>query len=107
MDDNLSLAEKVKERFKRMFSGVYYKRYILGLWGLFNGKWYKVKEYHYDGRKQSIQKTDQEYLEDLEEFIAGMQIVSRIYYIRYILLFHHLFKVFSHFLKNNGAWREG
>lgn len=32
MDDNLSLAEKVKERFRRMFSGVFYKRYILGLW---------------------------------------------------------------------------
>lgn len=32
MDDNLSLGEKVKERFKRMFSGVFFKRYILGLW---------------------------------------------------------------------------
>ncbi len=32
MDDNLSLSEKVKERFKRMFTGVFYKRFILGLW---------------------------------------------------------------------------
>lgn len=32
MDDNLSLAAEVKERFKRMFSGVFFKRYILGLW---------------------------------------------------------------------------
>ena len=32
MDDNLSLSEKVKARFRRMFSGVFYKRYILGLW---------------------------------------------------------------------------
>lgn len=32
MDDNLSLSERVKARFKRMFSGVFFKRYILGLW---------------------------------------------------------------------------
>jgi PBSX family phage terminase large subunit len=32
MDDNLSLSEKVKDRFRRMFSGVFFKRYILGLW---------------------------------------------------------------------------
>lgn len=32
MDDNLSLSERTKERFRRMFSGVFFKRYILGLW---------------------------------------------------------------------------
>src|SRR5690625_4247106 len=32
LDDNLSLSEKVKERYKRMFSGVFYQRYILGQW---------------------------------------------------------------------------
>ena len=32
MDDNLSLSEEIKERYKRMFSGVFFKRYILGLW---------------------------------------------------------------------------
>lgn len=116
MDDNLSLSERVKERFKRMFSGVFYKRYILGLWVMAEGviydmfnesihkvktepreyakyyiscdygtqnpmafgmwgyydKWYKVKEYHYDGRKKAIQKTDQEYLDDLNEFADGL-----------------------------------
>jgi PBSX family phage terminase large subunit len=117
MDDNLSLSEKVKERFRRMFSGVFYKRYILGLWvmaegviydmfnndkhvvptvernytkyyvsidygtqnpttfglwGLCDGVWYKVKEYHYDGRQKSKQKTDQEYLEDLQKFVEGV-----------------------------------
>lgn len=119
MDDNLSLSQKVKERFKRMFSGVFYKRYILGLWvlaegviydmfseeihkvktknrpytryyvscdygtqnpttfglwGFFNGTWYKVKEYHYDGRKKSKQKTDEEYYEDLLDFIGNLSI---------------------------------
>lgn len=37
MDDNLSLSEKVKERFRRMFSGVFFKRYILGLWVMAEG----------------------------------------------------------------------
>lgn len=42
MDDNLSLAEKVKERFKRMFSGVFFKRYILGLWVMAEGVIYDM-----------------------------------------------------------------
>ncbi|CCL06418.1 PBSX family phage terminase large subunit [Clostridioides difficile] len=50
MDDNLSLSEKVKNKFKRMFTGVFYKRYILGLWcqaegviyDMFNEKIHKV-----------------------------------------------------------------
>jgi PBSX family phage terminase large subunit len=37
IDDNLSLSEKVKERFRRMFSGVFFKRYILGLWVMAEG----------------------------------------------------------------------
>jgi len=32
MDDNLSLDEKVKERYKSMFTGVFYRRFILGQW---------------------------------------------------------------------------
>lgn len=32
MDDNLSLSEKVKIRYRSMYSGVFYERYILGLW---------------------------------------------------------------------------
>ncbi|MBP3037973.1 PBSX family phage terminase large subunit [Bacillaceae bacterium Marseille-Q3522] len=37
MDDNLSLSQKVKERFKRMFSGVFFLRYIQGLWVMAEG----------------------------------------------------------------------
>lgn len=121
MDDNLSLSKRVKDRFKRMFSGVFYKRYIMGLWvmaegviydmfsedihkvptvdrkytqfyisidygtqnpttfglwGLFDGVWYKVKEYYYDGRTEGRQKTDEEYYKDLVEFAQGYQIVK-------------------------------
>lgn len=118
MDDNLSLSERVKARFKRMYKGVFYQRYILGLWvlaegiiydmfdkdkhvvptehrrytryyvsidygtqnptafglwGLCNGVWYKIKEYHYEGRK-GRQKTDSEYSADLKEFVDGLQV---------------------------------
>ncbi|PFA69024.1 PBSX family phage terminase large subunit [Bacillus cereus] len=119
MDDNLSLSKKVKQRYYRMYSGVFFQRFILGLWvlaegivydmfnkekhvvktvereyekyyvscdygtqnpmtyglwGLCKGIWYKTKEYHYDGRKNSRQKTDDEYLDDLKEFIGDISI---------------------------------
>lgn len=37
MDDNLSLSEKVKERYRSMYTGVFYKRYIQGLWSMAEG----------------------------------------------------------------------
>lgn len=119
MDDNLSLSETVKERFRRMFSGVFFKRYILGLWvmaegliydmfdegkhkvptvdrsyteyyvscdygtqnpttfglwGKYQGQWYKVKEYYYSGRENSRQKTDEEFYQELEKFIGDIKI---------------------------------
>lgn len=48
MDDNLSLSERIKERYKRMYSGVFYQRYILGLWVLAEGIIYDMfnKEKH-------------------------------------------------------------
>lgn len=119
MDDNLSLSEKVKERFRRMFSGVFFKRYILGLWvqaegliydmfdeikhkvqtvirdykefyvscdygtqnatvfllwGKYLDKWYLVNEYYYSGRDKGKQKTDNEYYDDLVEFVGDRRI---------------------------------
>lgn len=118
MDDNLTLSEKIKNRFKRMYSGVFYMRYILGmwvmaegviydmfskerhvvpneprpyedyyvsldygtqnptamgLWGLYDGTWYKIKEYHYDGRESGIQKTAVDYSRDLRKFVGDLQ----------------------------------
>ncbi|MDE7089978.1 MAG: PBSX family phage terminase large subunit, partial [Prevotella sp.] len=40
MDDNLTLSEEVKERYKRRFSGVFYDRNIKGLWVTAEGKIY-------------------------------------------------------------------
>ena len=37
MDDNPSLSEETKERYKTMYSGVFYQRYILGLWVMAEG----------------------------------------------------------------------
>lgn len=119
MDDNPSLSERVINRYKRMFTGVFYKRFILGLWVLAEGviydmfdkdkhiaktenrrytdyyvsidygtqnpttfglwgksgkTWYKVKEYFYDGRNSSKQKTDIEYSKDLKEFTKGIRV---------------------------------
>lgn len=37
MDDNLSLSEKIKERYRSMYTGVFFKRYILGLWAMAEG----------------------------------------------------------------------
>lgn len=120
MDDNLSLSERVKERYRRMYSGIFYQRFILGLWvlaegiiydmfdekkhfvktepreytkyyvsvdygtqnptafglwGFYDGVWYKVKEYHHSGR-DGKQKTDKEYSKDLREFVGDLKITS-------------------------------
>lgn len=42
LDDNLTLTEKAKERAQRMFSGVFFKRYILGLWVAAEGAIYDM-----------------------------------------------------------------
>lgn len=122
MDDNLSLSEKVKQRYRRMYSGIFYDRYVLGLWkiaegliypmftddcivpaverqytryiismdygiqnptamllwGLSGGVWYQVKEYYHSGRETGIQKTDQEYYDELEKLAGDFPVESLI-----------------------------
>lgn len=41
MDDNLSLSEQVRERYRRLYTGVFYKRFILGLWTAATGVIYQ------------------------------------------------------------------
>ena len=113
MDDNLSLSERVKERYRRMYTGVWYERFILGLWvlaegliypmyrdaiadpptdqqpseyclsidygtqnafatllwGKYGAEWYAVDEYYYSGRETGIQKTDEQYADDLDKWL--------------------------------------
>lgn len=42
MDDNLSLTEKIKKRYRSMYSGVFYDRYIRGLWCIAEGIIYSM-----------------------------------------------------------------
>ena len=42
MDDNLSLSEKIKERYRSQWSGVFYRRYILGEWAVAEGVIYDM-----------------------------------------------------------------
>lgn len=42
MDDNPSLSEKVKERYKSLYTGIFYKRFILGLWVMADGVVYPM-----------------------------------------------------------------
>jgi len=37
MEDNLSLAKSIIERYERLYSGVFYKRYVLGEWVMAEG----------------------------------------------------------------------
>ena len=118
LEDNPNLDPKYVEALKREYTGLWYKRYILGqwvlaegivydmfdpqkhvvptvdrpytqyyvsidygvqnpttfgLWGLYKGVWYKVKEYHYDGRGSGRQKDNEEYYRDLVEFLGNIQ----------------------------------
>ena len=41
MNDNLSLSEKIKARYRSLYSGVFFKRYILGLWVIAEGLVYE------------------------------------------------------------------
>lgn len=42
LDDNPSLSEEVKDRFKGMFSGIFYRRYIDGEWVIAEGAVYDM-----------------------------------------------------------------
>lgn len=54
MDDNLSLSEEVKDRYRKMFVGVFYQRFILGLWVLAEGIIYP----NFNKEKHCIEEKD-------------------------------------------------
>lgn len=117
MDDNPSLSEKMKNRYKRLYSGAFYERFVLGkwtasegvvypmfsetrhvfggdipceryivscdygtvnptsmgLWGLNNGVWYRLREYYYSSKKEGISRTDEEHYAALEKLTEGVR----------------------------------
>ncbi len=46
----------------------------MGLWGLYDGVWYRVDEYYYSSRERGEQKTDEEYYEALCELVGSRPI---------------------------------
>ena len=54
MDDNPSLSEETRNRYKNMYTGVFYQRYILGLWVMSEGLIYDMFDH-----------TENTYLEDI------------------------------------------
>ncbi len=118
MEDNPALSPQVRERYARSYSGLFYRRFVLGewvtaegavydffdesyvrpapegdmeewaiscdygtanpasfgLWGRREGVWYRVQEFYYDSRREGRQKTDQEYVQDLERLAGGRPI---------------------------------
>lgn len=116
LEDNPSLSDHIVNRYKSMYTGVFYNRYILGEWcvaeGLVyefgednitdetpeNGEYYisidygtlnpfsaglwcvlgdkavRIKEYYYSGRTTNIQRTDEEYCDDIVELAKGYNV---------------------------------
>lgn len=53
MDDNLTLSNEVKERYRNMYTGTFYERYILGLWVAAEGLIYPMFN-----KQQHVVKTE-------------------------------------------------
>lgn len=122
MEDNPGLSPRIRARYRKSYSGVFYRRFVLGewtaaqgliydffdrerdtadapegpfgewrisvdygtsnpasfgLWGEKDGVWYRVAEYYYDSRKSGRQRTDAEYVAELER-LAGDRAVRRV-----------------------------
>ena len=116
LEDNPSLSQHIIDRYKSMYTGVFYNRYILGEWcvaeGLVydfgeqnitddtpkNGEYYisidygtqnpfsaglwcvlgdkavRIKEFYYNGREKGIQRTDEEYCDNIDYLAKGYNI---------------------------------
>lgn len=66
MEDNKSLSEKVKKRYENMYSGVFYDRFIRGLWVVAEGLVYDF----FQSKKDTIIKTIN--IDDYNEFYVSI-----------------------------------
>lgn len=64
MDDNMSLSERIKARYRSLYTGVFFKRYILGLWAMAEGIIYDMfsEEKHVLKSLSEIRWTDECYV---------------------------------------------
>ena len=67
-----AIAEPPQAEFSEYTLSIDYgtmNAFSAGLWGKYNGTWYRLKEYYYSGRDTGIQKTDEEYAVELDKLI--------------------------------------
>lgn len=66
MDDNFSLSEDIKARYRAMYSGVFYLRYVKGLWAVAEGLIYSMfgdaNIYNDDSRPVAMLNTSVRYI---------------------------------------------
>ncbi len=119
MEDNPSLSANIIDRYKSLYTGVFYQRFVLGkwvsvsgavypfmensemyykkptgkaqkyaiscdygtvnptsmgLWGLYDGIWYRIDEYYYNSRATGYQRTDEEHYSELCKLAYGKEI---------------------------------
>lgn len=75
MDDNLSLSEAIKARYRSMYHGVFFKRYIEGLWAMAEGIIYDM--FNYDKNVVDAEAIAAEYRQRTgHEFWNGDKYVS-------------------------------
>ena len=43
------------------------------LWAKIEGIWYAIREYYYSGRERQVQKTDEQYAQDIDEWCADIE----------------------------------
>lgn len=150
LDDNPHIPEKNREKLKQKFKGVFFKRFILGLWvlaeglvyacfdekkhifsnknfqphqkynigvdygtqnpctfglwGIENKKNYLVKEYYYCGRDENKLKTNEDYVNDLVDFV-GNRLIEGIYIdpsaISFITTIKKMYPKLGYFIKSD------
>ncbi len=115
MEDNPSLSPAIRERYQKLYTGVFYRRFILGqwvqaegrvydffgpemvrpvpkgdfskwyvscdygtvnptsmgLWGLQEGVWYRVREFYFSSRAAQKQMTDEEYAGHMQTLVGS------------------------------------
>ncbi len=119
MEDNPGLTKAIRRRYERLYTGVFYQRFVLGqwvqaegrvhdffgpelvgkapescdkwyiscdygtvnptsmgLWGRCGERWYRVKEFYFDSRRERRQMTDEEYAAALERLAGGREITG-------------------------------
>lgn len=77
LEDNPSLSESIIQRYKSLYTGVFYQRYILGLWVLAEGLVYNfLEEYITDNQPQGAEYYISVDYGTLNPFSAGLWSVT-------------------------------